>query len=88
MADETVKDPSFQPTPPATLGFGPRESADETRQAQQAVANDAPVDVNPNAIIARSQALTVDVLGKNYEANADRRNKIFDALIPKAVTQG
>lgn len=65
-------------TPVATMGFGARESADETRQAQQSVSNDAPTDVNPNAIIARSQALTVDVLGKNFEANADRRNKLAD----------
>ena len=36
-------------TPVATLGFGARESADETRQAQQSVSNDAPTDVNFNA---------------------------------------
>ena len=65
-------------SPPSTFGFGPRESADETRQAQQTISNDAPTDVNFNAIVARSQALTVNLLGKNYEANADRRNKLFD----------
>ena len=65
-------------TPVATMGFGARESADETRQAQQSVSNDAPTDVNFNAIVARSQALTVDALGKNYEANGDRRNKMAD----------
>jgi hypothetical protein len=59
--------------------FGPRESADETRQAQQQMVNDAPVDVNMNAVIARSQALTHDVLGKNFESNMDRRTKIADA---------
>ena len=83
MADPTVTDPSFQPTPPATLGFGPREDADATRQAQQEMANDTPVDVNVNAVIARSQALTHDVLGKNFESNADRRNKIADAMMGK-----
>ena len=65
-------------SPPSTFGFGPRESADETRQAQQTISNDAPTDVNFNAIVARSQALTVNLLGKNFEANADRRNKLFE----------
>ena len=64
--------------PPSTFGFGPRESADETRQAQQTISNDAPTDVNFNAIVARSQALTIDMLGKDFEANADRRTKLFD----------
>lgn len=67
------------PTPVSTKGFGARESADETRQAQQQVANDAPVDVNPNAVVARSQVLTVDVFGKVWSANADRREKLADA---------
>ena len=79
MADP-LTDPSFQPTPPATLGFGPRESADETRQAQHIEANDAPLDVNLNAVVAREQAGTFALMGKNFEANADRRNKIFDLL--------
>ena len=65
-------------SPPSTFGFGPRESADETRQARQTISNHAPTDVNFNAIVARSQALTVNLLGKNFEANADRRNKLFD----------
>lgn len=69
--------------PGSTYGFGPRESADETRQAQQSVSNDAPTDVNFNAIVARSQALTHDVLGKNFEANADLRQKIADRAFGK-----
>ena len=74
-------------TPVATKGFGARESADETRQAQQQAANDVPVDTNPNAIVARVQTAgfveqqgTFTLMGKNFEANADRRNKIFDLL--------
>lgn len=70
-------------TPVATLGFGARESADETRQAQQSVSNDAPTDVNMNAIVARSQALTFDIAGKNFEANGDLRQKIADAKFGK-----
>lgn len=60
--------------------FGPHESADETRQAQQQVANDAPVDCNPNAIIAREQMGTYILMGKNFEAGAARRNSLFDQL--------
>lgn len=69
--------------PGSTYGFGPRESADETRQAQHALANDAPVDVNFNAIVARSQALTVDAIGKNFEANGDLRQKLQDRILAK-----
>jgi hypothetical protein len=64
--------------------YGPGANADETRQAQHTTSNDTPTDVNMNAIIARSQALTHDIAGKNYESNADRRNKIFDQMAPKA----
>lgn len=75
------------PTDPNRMNpFGPGASADETRQAQQQQANDTPTDVNMNAVVARSQALTFDIAGKNFESNADRRNKIFDALLPKAIT--
>ncbi len=66
--------------PPPSSGFGPAESADETRQAQQQVANDAPVDINPNAIWAREQANTMVLMGKNFEASAARRNSLFDHM--------
>ena len=66
-------------TPVATMGFGARESADETRQAQQSVSNDAPTDVNFNAIVARSQSLTIDMIGKEYGSNADLRQKMADS---------
>lgn len=67
------------PTQPSRA-YGPIETADDTRQAQQSVSNDAPTDVNFNAIVARSQALTVDVLGKAWASNTDRREKLFDQL--------
>ena|SRR3990167_2121864 len=67
-------------TPVATMGFGARESADETRQAQQSVSNDAPTDVNMNAIIAREQGSTLTMMGKNFEANAMRFNGILNHL--------
>lgn len=69
--------------PGSTYGFGPRENADETRQAQHSQANDTPTDVNMNAVVARSQALTFDTLGKNFEANADLRQKYADAKFGK-----
>lgn len=65
------------------IPYGPGVNADETRQAQHMNANDAPVDVNFNAIVARSQALTVDTLGKNFEANSDLRQKIADGKFGK-----
>ena len=70
-------------TPIATMGFGARESADETRQAQQTISNDAPTDINFNAVVARSQQLTLDVLGKNFESNADFRQKLQDRVLAK-----
>lgn len=61
--------------------FGPGASADETRQAQQTNSNDTPTDVNFNAVVARSQALTIDVLGKAWSSNTDRREKISDIIM-------
>ena len=58
--------------------YGPNALADETRQAQMMAANDTPVDVNVNAVVARSQTLTFDIAGKNYESNADLRQKYAD----------
>lgn len=88
MADATataagpVVDPnsSQTATPIATMGFGAREDADSTRQAQHMEANDAPVDVNYNAVMARAQAETIALMGKSFEANADLRNKQFQDL--------
>ena len=72
-------------TPSRFDPYGPNALADETRQAQMQLANDAPVDVNVNAVLAREQAATLTLMGKNFEANADRRNKIFDALVHKQI---
>lgn len=85
MAESVIPNPTIEPTPPATYGFGPREDADTTRQAQHSVSNDAPTDVNMNAIIARSQALTFDALGKSFAANEDFRQKLQDRLLAKAI---
>ena len=61
-----MPEPSIGPQP--STAYGPSEIADDTRQAQNQVANDAPVDCNPNAIIAREQAATLVLMGKNFEA--------------------
>lgn len=66
------------PDPQHSEGYGPAEHADDTRQAQHTVSNDAPTDVNNNAVIARSQAQTVDLAGKAHMSNQDRRDKIAD----------
>ncbi len=63
--------------PQPGTAYGSRELADDTRQSQNQVANDAPVDVNPNAIWAREQASTLVLMGKNFEANAARFNGLF-----------
>lgn len=72
-------------TPVATMGFGARESADETRQAQQSISNDAPTDVNMNAIVAREQALTFTIAGQSFQANQDFRQKLQDRMLMKPV---
>lgn len=59
--------------------FPPDVNADDTRQAQHDRSNDSPTDVNNNAALARSQALTLDVFGKAWASNTDRREKMADA---------
>ena len=81
-ATPTGDAPAIEQSPRSTYGFGPREQADETRQAQQREANDAIADVNINDVVSREQAGTFVLMGKNFEANADRRNKIFDHWLP------
>ena len=71
-------------TPSRFDPYGPNALADETRQAQMQQANDVPTDVNFNAVVARSQALTVDIAGKDYQANGDLRQKYADAKFGKA----
>jgi hypothetical protein len=74
---ETQQDP----TPSSTKGYGAREHADDTRQAQHTVSNDAPTDVNMNAVVGRSQALTFDALGKGFVACQERRQMLADGVL-------
>lgn len=75
-----MAEPNVEMSPPSTFAFGPREEADATRQAQQQAANDVPVDVNPNAIMARHQMGTLLRQADNFEAGASRRNIIADDI--------
>jgi len=70
---------------PPTSTYGAVEATDDTRQAQQTVSNDAPTDINMNAIVARSQALTVDGLGKGFVAAQERRTAVFDAITARIM---
>jgi len=63
--------------PEVSSGFGARESADETRQAQQGIVNDAPVDTNFNAVLARVQGGVMAQMSINAQTNADLRDKLF-----------
>ena len=70
-------------TPVATMGFGAREDADSTRQAQHIEANDAPLDVNMNAVVCREQALTFTLAGQAFASNQDFRQKLQDRILAK-----
>lgn len=70
---------------PPNSTFGAKEDSDNTRQAQHSISNDAPTDVNFNAIVARSQALTVDLLGKGFVAAQERRTAVFDAIMARVA---
>lgn len=73
-------------TPVATLGFGAREQADSRRQAGFMDADDTPLDVNLNAVVAREQALTFSSAGQMFAANNDVRQKLQDRLMLKPIT--
>src|SRR5260370_38312754 len=71
--------PAAENTPVATLGFGAREYADTRRQASMQMAADEPEDINFNAVVARSQVETFDVIGKDLPSNNDTRQKMANA---------
>lgn len=71
-------------TPVHSQGFGAAENSDDTRQAQHAFANDTPTDVNFNAIVARSQALSVDMAGKGFISAQERRQILADKILKGA----
>ena len=75
------------PTPPYDNAFGTANDSSATRQAQHTISNDAPTDVNCNAVIARAQAETITIMGKSFEAAAARRNSLFDHIAGAAAAR-
>jgi len=73
MAVHTTNDESGTDVP-----YGPAINADDTRQAQHMNANDAPVDVNMNAVVARTQAMAFTIATQTAQDRADRRGIIAD----------
>jgi len=47
-------------------------------QSEHSMADDMPIDVNPNAIHARFHAATMDIVGRAMANNTDRREKMAD----------
>lgn len=86
MADPTTNQgviDALAAGPGATYGYGPRENIDDTRQAQHMEANDAPVDINMNAALARVQGQTLAQIGEFSAANQDFRQKVQDRFLSK-----
>ncbi len=61
------------------------DNTNETQQAQHSVSNDAPTDVNLNSVVAREQAGTFALMGKEFAAGAARRNNIADGYMGKSL---
>lgn len=59
--------------------FTPAIDSSLTMQAQHAMGNDFPLDVNPNAVHGRFHAGTMDIVGRALANNTDRREKMADA---------
>lgn len=74
MADPAIGNPA---------PFSPEMDSSKGLQAGHTLSDDVPVDVNFNALLARSQAQTTDMAGKNYESSAARRAIIADHLLHK-----
>lgn len=75
VAPETAQDPNrFNP-------YGPGANADETRQAQHGLLNDAILDVNMQQVMVRSQSLTVDIAGKDFATGHKRLDMLQERFI-------
>ncbi len=86
---EPVNNAVQDPTPVHSNAYGAAENADDTRQAQHTISNDAPTDVNCNAVLARAQAETITLMGKSFEANSARQEAMFGVIAAKiAATVG
>jgi len=59
--------------------FTPEIASSKQMQSEHSMADDMPIDVNPNAIHARFHAGTMDIVGRAMANNSDRREKLADA---------
>jgi len=66
--------PGSRPAP-----FTPEVASSKQMQSEHTMSDDMPVDVNPNAVLAREQAAGVASHGKATSSNTDRREKLADA---------
>jgi len=69
--------------PEHSEGFGAAEQSDDTRQAQHGILNDAPVDVNLNAVYARNYAETASRRADSFERAAARHDLVAEAILAK-----
>lgn len=58
--------------------FTPEIASSKQMQSEHTLADDAPLDVNMNAVYTRLQAETAAVFGRVSAMNADRREKLAD----------
>jgi hypothetical protein len=66
--------------------FTPAISSSKQMQSEHSMADDMPIDVNPNAIHARFHAATMDLAGRAMANNTDRREKMADAGVGQFKT--
>lgn len=59
--------------------FSPEIASSKQMQSEHMTADDAPVDVNLNAVLAREQGAAIASHGKATSSNTDRREKLADA---------
>lgn len=67
--------------PPTADAQSPFDFANQARAAQHSRADDSPVDVNSEAIIGRSQALTTDVVGKDFASAMAVRQHLANKML-------
>ena len=70
----TISDEVGTPAP-----FTPAISSSKQMQSEHTMADDMPIDVNPNAVHARFHAGTMDIVARAMANNTDRREKMADA---------
>jgi len=65
-------------TPGEPAPFTPQIASSKQMQSEHSMADDMPIDVNPNAVHGRFHAATMDIVGRAMANNTDRREKMAD----------